>query len=49
MKTVAIIGAGQRGQDVYANFIKNHSEMGKVVAVVEPNEFRREKLVREHN
>ena len=49
MKTVAIIGAGQRGQDIYANFIKNHSEMGKVVAVVEPNDFRRETLVREHN
>ena len=49
MKTVAIIGAGQRGQDIYANFIKNHSEMVKVVAVVEPNYFRRETLVREHN
>ena len=49
MKTVAIIGAGQRGQDIYANFIKNHSEIGKVVAVVEPNDFRRETLVREHD
>ena len=26
MKTVAIIGAGQRGQDIYASFIKNNSD-----------------------
>ena len=25
MKTVAIIGAGQRGQDIYGEFIKNNS------------------------
>lgn len=49
MKTIAIIGAGQRGQDIYGNFIKNHNELGKVVAVVEPNDFRREKLVKEHD
>lgn len=49
MKTVAIIGAGQRGQDIYGEFIKNNSNLGKVVAVVEPNDFRREKIKLEHN
>ena len=49
MKTVAIIGAGQRGQDIYGEFIKNNSNLGKVVAVVEPNDFRREKMKVQHN
>ncbi|MEN8075930.1 Gfo/Idh/MocA family oxidoreductase [Clostridioides difficile] len=49
MKTVAIIGAGQRGQDIYGEFIKNNSNLAKVVAVVEPNDFRREKMRKEHN
>lgn len=49
MKTVTIIGAGQRGQDIYGEFIKNNSNLGKVVAVVEPNDFRREKIKLEHN
>ncbi|MDU5109947.1 MAG: Gfo/Idh/MocA family oxidoreductase [Clostridium sp.] len=48
MKTVAIIGAGQRGQDVYAEYIKNHPEQGKVIAVVEPNDYRRNKISKEH-
>ena len=49
MKTVAIIGAGQRGQDIYGEFIKNNGHLGKVVAVVEPNDFKREKMAIEHN
>ncbi|MDU5106935.1 Gfo/Idh/MocA family oxidoreductase [Clostridium sp.] len=48
MKTVAIIGAGQRGQYVYAEYIKNHPEEAKIIAVVEPNDFKRNRLVKNH-
>ena len=45
--TVAIIGAGGRGQG-FASYIKQHPREGKVVAVAEPVEVRREKVAVEH-
>ena len=45
--TVAIIGAGGRGQG-YAEYIWEHPRDGKVVAVADPVEIRREKLRKEH-
>lgn len=42
--TVAIIGAGSRGQ-TYADFIVRNPDLAKVVAVAEPDDFRRQKLV----
>ena len=46
--TVAIVGAGGRGQE-YAAYTLAHPREGKVVAVADPNEFRREKLRKAHN
>ena len=46
--TVAIVGAGSRGQ-TYADFIHRNPDLGKVVAVAEPREFQRKKLVKLHN
>ncbi|HJO94915.1 MAG TPA: Gfo/Idh/MocA family oxidoreductase [Victivallales bacterium] len=40
-KTIALIGAGQRGKDVYAEYIY-HSKNLKISAVAEPNICRRE-------
>jgi len=48
LKKIAIIGAGNRGKDVYANLIKE-SENLKVTAVAEPKTNRREQLAEEHN
>jgi len=45
--TVAIVGAGGRGQE-YAGYCLEHRGEGKVVAVTEPVTFRREKLRKEH-
>ena len=46
--TVAIIGAGSRGHG-YANYALCHPETIKVVAVADPDDFRRNRIVREHN
>jgi predicted dehydrogenase len=45
--TVAIIGAGGRGQG-YAAYCMEHPNEGKVVAVAEPVEVRREKIAKAH-
>ena len=45
--TVVIVGAGSRGQ-TYADFIAAHPRLGKVVAVAEPREFQRGRLVQQH-
>ncbi len=45
---VLIIGAGNRGQ-TYADYIKEHPELGKVVGVAEPRQFHRSKIVQAHN
>ena len=46
--TVAIIGAGSRGHG-YANYALRHPDTIKVVAVADPDEFRRNRIAREHN
>lgn len=48
VKKVAIIGAGNRGKDVYGNLIKN-SENLEITAVAEPQNSRREEIVQDHN
>lgn len=40
---VAIVGAGFRGIDTYANYIKQHPHLGRVVAVADTNAARRER------
>lgn len=47
--TVAIIGAGARGMYAYAPYFKQHEELGRVVAVAETHDTRREICVKEHN
>ncbi|MGL5754634.1 MAG: Gfo/Idh/MocA family protein [Paraclostridium sp.] len=47
--TVAIIGAGARGMHAYAPYFKQHEELGKVVAVAEPHDIRRDICIKEHN
>ncbi len=44
-----LIGAGQRGADVYGAYALKHPEQIRFVAVAEPNRARREKFTREHN
>ncbi|RIB13526.1 putative oxidoreductase [Gigaspora rosea] len=46
--TISIIGAGQRGF-TYANYTKIEPQWAKVVAVAEPIEFRRNKMVKLYN
>lgn len=46
--TVAIVGAGSRGHG-YASYALRHPETIKVVAVADPDDFRRNRIVREHN
>ena len=46
--TIAIIGAGSRGYG-YSRFAASFPERLKVVAVAEPDKYRRERLVKEHN
>lgn len=45
--TLAIVGAGMRGQ-AYANFALEHPDLAKVVAVAEPRDFQRERMVQAH-
>jgi len=45
--SVAIVGAGDRGR-TYADYCLAHPEEGKVVAVAEPIEARRERMAAEH-
>jgi predicted dehydrogenase len=47
-KTVAILGAGNRGMDVYGELIKKRDDL-KVVAVAEKDKIRREKIAKEHS
>lgn len=46
---VGLIGAGQRGKDVYGEYALNHSEDIEFVAVAEPNNIKREEFARKHN
>jgi predicted dehydrogenase len=49
ISTYVLIGAGARGARVYAKYLKNHPHDGKFIAVAEPNDFRRNQTVAEHN
>ena len=46
--TVAIIGAGSRGRG-YGNFALRNPDKMKVVAVADPDDFRRNRMVEAHN
>lgn len=46
---VALIGAGNRGKDVYANYILENGDKIEIVAVAEPIKLRREEIVKKHN
>ncbi|WP_425447642.1 Gfo/Idh/MocA family protein [Dethiothermospora halolimnae] len=45
---VALIGAGQRGKDVYGNYALKHSNDIEYVAVAEPNEIKRKEFMKKH-
>jgi len=47
--TFAIIGAGSRGLDAFGEFIRQHPELAKVVAVAEPRETFRNRAISQHN
>ncbi len=47
--TVALLGAGERGQVMYGIFAKKHPDLFKYVAVAEANEERRERFVKKFN
>jgi predicted dehydrogenase len=46
--TLAIIGAGNRGADVYGEYALRHPEAVRVVAVADPRRERRERLAIQH-
>lgn len=46
---VALIGAGQRGKDVYGEYALEYPQHIKFVAVAEPNKLKREEFSRKHN
>ncbi len=48
VKKIAVIGAGNRGKDVYGNLIKENDNL-KISAVAEPQKARREELAQTHN
>ena len=48
MITFILIGAGQRGSDVYSDYIARFPEKAKLVAVAEPNKIRRELVGKRH-
>ncbi len=45
--TITIIGAGQRGKDVYASYLKEHHPGISIVAVAESDEIKRAEMARE--
>ena len=48
MVRIALIGAGQRGGDVYSDFISRHGEEAVLTAVAEPDEVRRRTVAERH-
>ena len=46
--TVAIVGAGNRGADVYAETCARHPRLGRVVAVAEPRPDQRQRFAARH-
>ncbi len=47
--TAILIGAGNRGMDVYGNYALKFPDKLKFIAVAEPIQFRREEFIRLHN
>lgn len=45
---VALLGAGSRGKRVYADYAKAHPQDMKIVAVAEPDDVKRMRIVEEH-
>ena len=48
MIKLALIGAGNRGMEVYANLALRHKDEVKVVAVVEPQTYKRQDCAKRH-
>lgn len=48
MLRIGVIGAGNRGKDVYANFILKNSDEAEIVAVAEPNPLKRDQMIKAH-
>ena len=48
MLRIGVIGAGNRGKDVYANFILKNSDEAEIVAVAEPNPIKRDQMIKAH-
>ena len=48
MKTLSLIGAGQRGQFAYAKYVLSNPHRAKCVAVVEPDAYLRNMFVEAH-
>lgn len=48
MLRIGVIGAGNRGKDVYANFILKNSDKAEIVAVAEPNPIKRDQMIKTH-
>ncbi|WP_448820618.1 Gfo/Idh/MocA family protein [Cetobacterium sp.] len=48
MLKIGVIGAGNRGKDVYANFILKNSDEAEIVAVAEPNPIKRDQMIKAH-
>lgn len=48
MKTIAVVGAGQRGQYAYGNYIKKHPGDAKITAVAELDPYRRRLMAQDH-
>jgi predicted dehydrogenase len=46
--TVAVLGAGHRGSDVYGEYCRVHPDQGQVVAVAEPDPERRSRFAALH-
>lgn len=47
--TLAVIGAGDRGMNAYAPYLLQHPELGKFVAVAEPNDIKRKQFKEKYN
>lgn len=48
MKTAIVIGAGDRGRNVYGEFAKHHPHEISIVGVAEPDDEARRKMQQEH-
>lgn len=46
--TIAIIGLGSRGFNVFGEYVRQHPEEAQVVAVAEPREYYRAEAIRRH-